>query len=49
MGPFEESLLVPLTGQSRSEIADSLLQYLSAHLETRLNIRSLGVLSELYR
>lgn len=49
MGPYEESLLVPLSGRSRSEIADCLLQYLSAHLETRLNIRSLGVLAELYR
>ncbi len=49
MGPYEESLLVPLSGKSRSEIADSLLRYLSMHLETRLNIRSLQVLSELYR
>lgn len=49
MGPFGESLLVPLDGRSRSAIADSLLEYLSAHLEYRLNIRSLPVLAELFR
>ena len=49
MGPYGESLLVPLDGLSRSAIADSLLEYLSAHLEYRLNIRSLPVLGELFR
>ena len=49
MGKFEESLTVPLNGNARSGIADSLLRYLSAHLETSLNIRSLAVLSELFR
>lgn len=49
MGPMESALLVPLNGKQRSEIADSLLEYLSSHLETRLGIRSLAVLSELYR
>ena len=49
MGQFEESLKVPLNGRTRSEIADSLLRYLSAHLEIPLNIRSLAVLSELFR
>ena len=48
MGPYEEALLFPLNGRSRGEIADSVLQYLSSHLEHKLNIRSLAVLSELF-
>ena len=47
--PVEEFMLVPLSGRERSEIADSLLRYLSYHLEYPLNIKSLRVLSELYR
>ncbi len=46
---FEEFLLYSLNGAKRSAIADSLLRYLSAHLEIPLNIRSLAVLGELYR
>ena len=46
---FEEFLVYPLTGAKRSAIAESLLRYLSVHLEIPLNIRSLSVLGELYR
>ena len=41
-------LVYPLSGARRSAIAESLLRYLSAHLEIPLNIRSLAVLEELY-
>ena len=44
-----EFLVYPLNGQKRTAIADSLLRYLYAHLEIPLNIRSLGVLEELYK
>ncbi|MBQ9548179.1 MAG: DNA repair protein RecO C-terminal domain-containing protein [Bacteroidales bacterium] len=45
---FSEAMLLPLSGRSRSEIADTLLRYLSYHAETTLNIRSLDVLSEVF-
>ena len=48
LGPYDEALLLPLTGKARGEIAGALLDYLSAHLEYRLNIRSLAVLGELF-
>ena len=47
-GPYEAALLHPLAGKARGEIAEALLQYLSAHLEYQLNIRSLAVLGELF-
>jgi len=47
--PLPEFMVYPLNGKKRSAIADSLLRYLSAHLEIPLNIRSLAVLGELYR
>ena len=47
--PMPEFMVYPLNGKKRSAIADSLLRYLSAHLEIPLNIRSLAVLGELYR
>lgn len=43
-----QALLFPLSGARRSDIAAILLEYLSFHLDTRLNIRSLSVLRELY-
>lgn len=42
------ALLLPLSGSRRSDIASILLEYLSFHLDTHLNIRSLSVLRELY-
>ena len=47
--PAESFYLYPLNGRERGEIAESLLRYLSYHLDYPLNIRSLRVLSELYR
>ncbi len=42
------SLLIPLTGEKRNAIAGLLLDYIGYHSETRLNIRSLQVLREIY-
>lgn len=49
MGQFEDALTLPLQGSVRSDIALSLLDYLSSHLEYHLDIRSLPVLAELFR
>jgi DNA repair protein RecO (recombination protein O) len=46
---FGACMLVPLNGQARSEIAQSLLEYLGYHTETRIEARSLRVLRELFR
>ena len=46
---FEESMLIPMSGQTRSEIAEALLRYIGHHGESALNIRSLKVLHELFR
>ncbi len=46
---FGESMLLPLNGASRNEIAEILLDYIGYHSECRLNVRSLAVLRELYR
>lgn len=46
--PYEQALLLPLSGARRSEIAEILLEYLSFHLDSRLNIRSLAILRELF-
>ncbi len=46
--PYDQALLLPLSGARRSEIAEILLEYLSYHLDCRLNIRSLPVLRELF-
>lgn len=43
------SLLLPLNGDSRNAIADILLRYISYHTESRLEVRSLRVLHELFR
>ena len=44
-----ESLLIPMNGAQRNAIASLLLDYIGYHTETRLNIRSLQVLRELYK
>lgn len=43
-----QSLLIPMTGEKRSAVASLLLDYIGYHTETRLNIRSLQVLREIY-
>ena len=47
-GSFGEAMLFPMNGRARNETADILLQYLSACLECRLEIKSLAVLAELF-
>lgn len=48
MLPYAESMLVPLNGKVRNEIAEGLLKYIGFHTETSLNINSLKVLRELF-
>ena len=42
------SMLIPLNGTARNEIADSILRYLEFHTDSSLNINSLRVLRELF-
>lgn len=45
---FEESMLIPLSGIARNEIAESLLRYIEYHSESSVNVKSLKVLRELF-
>lgn len=45
---FGECMLMPLDGPRRNEIAEILLQYLGYHIESRIDVRSLRVLRELF-
>ena len=45
---FAASMLIPLNGTARNEIADSILRYLEFHTDSSLNINSLRVLRELF-
>ena len=44
-----ESMLIPLSGEERNAIASLLLDYISYHSDTPVQVRSLAVLRELYR
>ena len=46
---FGTCMLVPLSGETRGDIAEKLLRYLGYHTETRIEVRSLRVLKELFR
>lgn len=46
---FASSMLLPLNGESRGQIAEVLLQYLRYHTDSAINVRSLSVLKELFR
>ena len=46
--PPARALLLPMNGSERSESASILLKYLSIHIESNLNVRSLNVLQELF-
>ena len=46
--PFAESMLIPLSGAVRNEIAEKILRYIEFHTESALNINSLKVLRELF-
>ena len=45
---FAESMLIPLSGAVRNEIAEAILRYIEFHTESSLNINSLKVLRELF-
>ena len=46
--PLAESMLIPLSGAVRNEIAEEILRYIEFHTESALNINSLKVLRELF-
>ena len=46
--PFAESMLIPLNGVTRNEIAEEILRYIEFHSETAVNVNSLKVLRELF-
>lgn len=46
---FGESMLLPLSGEQRSALCESLIHYLEYHTEQAIRIKSLPVLRELYR
>jgi len=45
---FSHSMLIPLSGAARNEIAEILLKYLGYHTDSRIEARSLKVLREIY-
>jgi len=45
---FSEAMLIPLNGQTRSEISQVILRYIEFHSESALNIKSLKVLHEIF-
>lgn len=46
--PFAESMLIPLNGAVRNEIAEEILRYIEFHTESSVNVNSLKVLRELF-
>ena len=46
--PFVESMLIPMNGMMRNEIAEGILKYIGFHSESDININSLKVLRELF-
>ena len=45
---FAESMLIPLSGTVRNEIAEEILRYIEFHSESAVNVNSLKVLRELF-
>lgn len=45
---FAESMLIPLSGKVRNELAEEILRYVEYHTESSVNINSLKVLHELF-
>ena len=45
---FAESMLIPLNGSVRNEIAEEILRYIEFHIESSVNVNSLKVLRELF-
>ncbi|MBR5274387.1 MAG: recombination protein O N-terminal domain-containing protein [Bacteroidales bacterium] len=46
--PFADSMLIPLNGPVRNEIAEDFLRYIEYHTESSVNVNSLKVLRELF-
>lgn len=46
---FSASMLIPLSGSIRNALCEALLQYLSYHTESSIQVNSLAVLKDLYR
>lgn len=44
-----QTLLIPMNGEQRGAVAGLLLDYIAYHTDTRLNVRSLQVLREIYK
>ncbi len=45
---FAESMLIPLSGKTRNEMAENILRYIEFHTESAINVNSLKVLRELF-
>lgn len=45
---FADSMLIPLNGALRNEIADEILRYIEFHTESAVNVNSLKILRELF-
>ena len=45
---FAESMLIPLSGQTRNEMAEEILRYIEYHTDSSISINSLKVLRELF-
>jgi DNA repair protein RecO (recombination protein O) len=48
LGSFAESMLIPLNGAVRNELAEEILRYIEFHTESSVNVNSLKVLHELF-
>ena len=46
--PFADSMLIPMNGAARNEIAEEILRYIEYHTESSVNVNSLKVLRELF-
>ena len=45
---FAETMLLPLSGERRNEIAEGILRYIEYHTESSVNVNSLKVLRDLF-
>ncbi len=45
---FEECLLIDLSGEQRNTLCEDILKYIEYHTESRINIKSLSILRELF-
>ena len=46
---FSGTMLIPLDGRTRNTLCEELLQYLSYHTESNIQVKSLSVLREIYQ